>query len=120
MILTDPLFNSNGISSVAFAFFTALFGAVGTVGLLVWQVKQKADEAKDEARETNKKAEQAVANTAKLGNGFASSVGRKLDAIITVQGDQQRTLEDVERSFRDHLAWHLQEGDTNAVRGKSD
>jgi cbb3-type cytochrome oxidase subunit 3 len=104
MTVGAQFLNDNGISAVALAFFTALFGAIGAVFVQGIQAKQKAEEAKHAALETKQEAEQAKLNTESIANGFAGNVDRKLNQIITEQ-------KEMGKAFRKHLEWHLNRED---------
>lgn len=99
--LATQFINANGISAIALAFFTALFGAVSAVFIQNIQTKAKLAEAKDVALETKAEAEKAKKNTEHTANGFASEVDRKLTHIINEQ-------EKLSGSFQKHLEWHIE------------
>ncbi len=103
MIWAAELINENGISTIALAFFTALFAGVGTTVVGIYQIKAKANEAKDAALSAQEKATETATNTQNVANGFASRVDRKLDNITSNQ-------EELAREFREHLQWHVEKG----------
>lgn len=113
MLNGAELINDNGISAIALTFFTALFGAVSATVVGVFQLKAKANEAKDAAILASQEATKAKENTIGVSNGFTRGVDRKLDAILNTQAD-------LSKAFRDHLEWHVEnppgKGE-NAVRG---
>lgn len=84
---------SNTVSSPVLIALLALIAGVGKVLVDLYQVKHKADDAKDVAA-------QAVQNTTNVSNGFAGGVDKKLDAIIESQMDIRKRLEN-------HLEWHV-------------
>lgn len=99
--IAEGLVNDNGISAIALAFFVALFGAMGTTVVAVFQIKAKASEAKRVALDTKHEAEKARINTDGIANGFASDVGRKLDRII------DETIKNSD-AIRKHLEHHVE------------
>lgn len=99
--IAEGLINDNGISTIALAFFSALFAALSAGVVGIFQVKSKAIEARNVALETKKEAEQARLNTTNLSNGFADGVDSKLNRII----DNQTKLND---RLQNHLEWHVE------------
>lgn len=102
MVLSAELINDNGTSSVAFAFFTALLGAVTTIIGLLLKTKSEAREAAQKADEARVEATKAKENTVNVSNGFASGVDKRLEVIVT-------TLQGIDEAMRDHLQWHLEQ-----------
>lgn len=96
----EGVLNDNSISTVAFAFFTAITTGIAGIVVALVQLKTKATEAQRAALEAKVEAEQAKQNTTSISNGFAGNVGRKLDRITEL------TLEN-NRAIREHLSWHL-------------
>lgn len=110
MFLGAELVNDNGISTVALGFFTALFGAISATVIGVFQLKAKANEArdaallaKDQAQKSTETVQKVQENTAGIANGFSSRMDRKLDTVITNQNE-------LAKAFREHLEWHLEKG----------
>lgn len=95
------LFNDNSISTVAAAFFTALFAAIGAVFVQNLQARREAKEGKNAALEAKDQAEQARINTESVANGFAGKMDRKLTEILAEQREMGKAL-------RKHLEWHLE------------
>jgi hypothetical protein len=81
------LFNTNGISYVAAAFFTGLFACLGAI-------YRKSDAGQKAASDAADKADN-------VSNGFTEKVETSLDAILNKQ-------EELNCAFRDHLQWHLE------------
>lgn len=100
MIIAEELVAPGGPSAPVWAFLTAI--TVALLGVIAQQIsaKRAANEAKMEAAKAAKNSQKAQENTAGISNGFAGSVGRKLDRIITNQ-------DSLETAFRDHLEWHV-------------
>lgn len=98
--LAGDLINDNGTSSVAFAFFTALLATTSATILGIFKVRQDAKEAKNAAKE-------AQANTRNVSNGFASSVGGKLDTLVKGQTQIREAVDDQADALRKHLEWHV-------------
>ena len=94
MIEAGQLINDQGISAIALAFFTAMFGGLALIFQQNWDSRKKAKEARDAAVMAQK-------NTENVSNGFASGVDRKLDRIIVQQSD-------LETALREHLQWHTE------------
>jgi hypothetical protein len=113
MLLAGELINDNGTSSVAFAFFTALLATTSATIIGIIKVRQDAKEAKDNALEASTAAKKAQTNTTNVSNGFASSVGGKLDSLIDGQIQIRRAVDDQADALRKHLEWHLTKGDMN-------
>lgn len=87
--------NTNSISGIALTLFAIVIAGIGKAIVDLYQVKHKADEAKDTAAK-------AAANTENISNGFAGSVDKKLDRIIDSQMDLRKRLEN-------HLEWHVEQ-----------
>jgi hypothetical protein len=99
-MLAAELVSPGGPSAPVWAFFTAITLAIlGIIGQQV-SAKRAANEAKIEAAKAAKNSRQASENTANLSNGFAGNVDSKLNRILGKQ-------DDMERAFREHLEWHL-------------
>lgn len=100
MTWADGLVNDNGISAIALAFFTALFGMVGTIVVAV--LKQ---------RKPIKDAQESSLSTGRL-------VERKLDILARNHDRLETQIDDLNRAVRDHMEWHLlsQEGKDNEQR----
>jgi len=94
------LIANGGPSAPVWAFFTAI--SLALIGVIAQQIaaKRAANDAKIEAAKAAQNSEKAQKNTENLANGFASSVGRKLDKILTEQSE-------LAKAFREHLEWHL-------------
>jgi hypothetical protein len=101
MVQASELINDNGISAIALAFFTAMFAAIGGMARWIYQLIRKADDAKEAADLAAEEAKKTQNNTAGLANGFAGSVGAKLDSILAKQ-------DRLEEAFRGHLEHHLE------------
>jgi cation transport regulator ChaB len=105
MVLGQELINDNGISAIALAFFTALFGMVGTIIVTIYKDRRERREAQQAATEAALKAassaEKVEANTKNISNGFAGKVLGELSQIRAGQNDLQQ-------QFADHLRWHLE------------
>jgi hypothetical protein len=91
--MLDGLINTGSISAIALTAFAIIIAGLGKVVVDLYQVKHKADDAKDAS-------EKAVENTANISNGFAHNMGSKLDRILEQQSEMGTSL-------RDHLEWHL-------------
>lgn len=104
MILSQQLVNDNGISYVALGFFTALLGLVGIIVKEVYATKRAQLEAKEAAQVAAEKAEEATANTKNVSNGFAGKVLGELSEV-------RMGLEKLNTALREHIEWHLKEGD---------
>lgn len=89
--IAGDLVNDNGISAVALAFFTALFGMVGTIVVAV--LKQRTD-----VRETK----ESSLSTGRL-------VERKLDILARNHDRLETQIDDLNKAVRDHMEWHLTE-----------
>lgn len=100
MYIASELITNGGPSAPVWAFLTAI--TLGIIGIIGQQISSKrtAKDAKIEASKAAANAQKAQENTENLANGFASSVGRKLDRII-------RKQDSIETAFRDHLEWHV-------------
>lgn len=99
--------NDNSISAIAFAFFSALFGAISVV--IVQLSRQRT-----EVREARESATLAAKQTQNVSNGFASNVNDKLDTVITAIQQVRKTTDDTSTALREHLEWHLNERQKNA------
>jgi hypothetical protein len=106
MFLAQELINDNGISTIAIGFFTALFGCVSAIAVGIFQLKGKARDAEMAALEARDEAVSVKENTKNVSNGFANSVDVRLDRIMANQ-------EDLSRALREHIKWHLTEGNYN-------
>ena len=95
MILAESYINDNGISAVALAFFTALFGMVATITVAV--IKQRGD-----VKETK---------ISTLSTG--ALVERKLDILARNHDRLETQIDGLEKSVRDHIEWHLKKEDDN-------
>lgn len=102
-----PFLNDNSISTVAFAFFTALTGGIATVIVQSIKSKQAIREAALKANEAATKAEEARKNTVNVSNGFAGGVDTKLTHLIAALSRLQTTSDQTQESVRGHLEWHL-------------
>lgn len=100
MNLADGLVASGGPSAPVWAFFTAI--SVALLAVIGQQIsaRKAANEAKIASAKAAENSLAAKENTANISNGFAGSVGNKLDRIIS----EQIKLSD---AFRDHLEWHV-------------
>lgn len=98
--LATEIVAPGGPSAPVWAFFTAI--SLALIGVLAQQIsaKRTANDAKIEAAKAAKNSQKAQANTEALSNGFAESVGTKLDRI-------QRSQDSLGKAFREHLEWHL-------------
>lgn len=100
----DQFFNSNGISEIAFAFFTALFGFASVQLKISADTRKEARNAAQAATEAKNSGEATITNTKNVSNGFAGNVLGELRKL----NEGQQKLAD---SFKEHLEWHLdQEG----------
>lgn len=97
-----------GPSAPAWAFFTAI--SLALIAILGQQLqakraaniaKNEAADAKTQATQANENAAEAAQNTAGISNGFAKTVGGKLDRILSKQ-------DALEQSLREHIEWHLE------------
>ncbi len=102
MLLATGLINDNGISQIALAFFTALFGMVGWLIKVRFDERGKIDNAEEQARIAAESAAKAAANTQNVSNGFAGSVLGKLQRI-------DENVDELSDSLRAHLEWHLRQ-----------
>jgi uncharacterized FlaG/YvyC family protein len=93
MLLAGELINDNGISAIALAFFGALFSGLALLFQQVWQSRRNAIQASNEAKK-------AAANTQGVANGFAGSMGRKLDAI-------NESVQRLDERLDKHIEFHL-------------
>lgn len=100
MILVQELINDNGISVIGAAFFTALFGAISTVGVALVRNRHATEELKNVTVQAAQSAEAAQVNTENVSNGFVERMDTKLNQIIANQ-------DGLEKSIREHLEWHL-------------
>jgi hypothetical protein len=107
MLAAAELINDNGISAIALAFFTALFGMVGTVTIAVLQQRSKLRDIQNASDTMSDKADKAARNTEPIGNGFAARMDRKLDLLATNQDRLEQSNEDISRAIREHLEWHI-------------
>lgn len=108
MVTATELVNpDSGISIVAAAFFTSLFGMLGLVLVEVVRGRTKTKEAIGEVKKAAHSAEKAQENTKNVSNGFAERMDRKLDSqhrMLDVLATNQDRLEEM---FTEHLSWHL-------------
>jgi hypothetical protein len=84
---------SNTVSGPVVATLLAIIAGLGKIIVDLYKIKHRAEDAQDAAQK-------AVENTKNVSNGFAGSVGSKLDQIIQGQVDVRNRLEK-------HLEWHL-------------
>ncbi len=105
----NQLINSGGISEVGFAFFTALLTLVAMLIRMVSEnrketrnTREAVDNASQAALEAKESAEQTVANTRNVSNGFARNV---LDELRKLNAGQEKLA----ASFTKHLEWHLEQ-----------
>lgn len=96
----DQLISSGGISQVALAFFTALFGMVSYLIKMVYDTKGEARNAKDASVKAVEGTEQAITNTKNVSNGFAGEVLGQLSEI-------RKDVENVSKQMSRHMEWHL-------------
>ncbi len=101
MTLSAELINSNGISTIALAFFTALFSMVGYLIKARIEEKKEIQDAKTAADKAAKSAQAIAANTKNVSNGFASTVLDRLERI-------DAKVDAIAEAQRDHLEWHLE------------
>lgn len=107
MIMSAELINDNGISAIALAFFTALFGAISAIFVQISKSKTAAREAAKKANEASTKAEAARKNTVNVSNGFAGDVDKKLTVIVNEVQRISKHQDDIAHSLREHLGWHI-------------
>lgn len=100
MFLAQELINDNGISAIALGFFTALFGAVGLIGVAIVNNRKTTGDLKNGIDKAAENAEIAKENTVNVSNGFTRRMDNKLDRIAASQ-------EELSTALRDHLEWHL-------------
>ncbi len=100
-VAAESFINSNGISAIALAFFTALFSMVGWLLKIVHDDKKETRDAKRAAIQAAESAKTVEANTKNVSNGFASGVLGKLQRI-------EDKVDDVATAQREHLEWHLE------------
>jgi Na+/glutamate symporter len=100
MILAQEFVNDNSISAIALTAFGIIISGVVTIIVALINVKNKAKEAADAAQE-------ARSNTTNISNGFASGVDKKLTRIIDEQIRVRASQDEIHRSLREHLEWHL-------------
>jgi hypothetical protein len=98
----DQLFNSNGISEIAFAFFTALFSFAAVQLKITSDTRKEARNATKASVEARESAEATIVNTKNVSNGFAGNVLGELRKL----NEGQQKLAD---SFKEHLEWHLEQ-----------
>lgn len=108
MLLSADLINTNGISQIALAFFTALFGMIGWLIKLRYDERKElrdarkaVEEARKEAKTAAENAAEASSNTRNVSNGFARNVLGKLERI-------DEKVDALSDAIRDHLEWHLE------------
>lgn len=100
MFLASEVVNDNGISSLALAFFTALFAMLTPVLVQVFKNKTAVRNLRDAVDTAAESAEAAKENTASVSNGFTSRLDRRFDSLDKKQ-DRLNEL------FQSHLEWHL-------------
>lgn len=104
VLMAEEMVSPGGPSAPVWAFLTTILGLLITNIFLLIQAKLAAREAANKVGNVQVSADQAVANTANVSNGFARNTTIKLDAIHTA-------VQDIENRISDHLQWHLhQEG----------
>lgn len=106
VVMSAELFNDNGISYVAAAFFTGLFTLLGIVARGVFDTRTKTlerlEEVSREATEARDKATQAQQNTIPLSAGFIDRMDKRLETF-------ERLLTHVEKQVESHMNWHMQQ-----------
>ncbi len=100
MLLSADLINTNGISQIALAFFTALFGMVGWLIKIRYDERKEIRDAKEQAKIAAESAGGVAANTKNVSDGFAGTVLGGLRRI-------DERLDTLEEAQREHLQWHL-------------
>jgi hypothetical protein len=88
------LFNSNGISYVAAAFFTGLFAFLGVI-------YTKTDKGQKAASDAANKASNAADKADNVSNGFTEDIKTSLTEILEKQ-------EELNKAMRDHFQWHIE------------
>lgn len=107
MVIAESLINDSGISSTALTLFAIIIGGLATAGVGIYKVRAEQREAKVAAEEAKDAAIQAAKNTVNVSNGFASSVGGKLDRIVTLTLVNTEKINDIGTGLREHLQWHM-------------
>lgn len=92
--------NTNSISAISASFFTMITGIVSLVLRESYKNRRETEAAK-RAVTSVKQDVSTVVDT--IGNGTVDSMNDKLDAIVKGQLS-------LERSFRDHMQWHVEKG----------
>lgn len=101
MLLSAELINDNGISQVAIAFFTTLFGMVGWLIHSHYSEKKETRNARQAAEIAAESAQKAETNTRNVSNGFARNVLGKLQRI-------DEKVDNLADAHREHLQWHME------------
>lgn len=100
-LVAEELVSPGGPSAPVWIFITTT--TAGIIALIGQQLaaKKAANEAKVEAAKAAVNSKLAQQNTEAISDGFANSVGSKLDQIIKTQNEHGS-------SIRHHLEWHLE------------
>lgn len=106
--LAQELVNDNGVSPVALAFFTALFGGMFTALVQIYKIKHTTSEAASNANEAREKAEEARDNTVNISNGFAGKMDKRTQAITDSILRLQTSVDKTNASLTKHLEYHLE------------
>lgn len=93
--LSEDLIAPGGPSLPVWGYLSAIIIAIVTIMPAIYTTRK-------EAREGRSKAEEAVANTRNISNGFAKGVNVKLDELLIITNHNAEQL-------NKHLAWHLEQ-----------
>lgn len=98
--MAQQLINSNGISQIALAFFTALLGMVSSLAWIIYKDRQETRDTRKAVEKATQSAKTAAENTASVANGFTDEVLERLSELT-------KKIDRVSGSVGKHMEWHL-------------
>lgn len=96
----SELFNDGGISYVAAALFTGLFGFLGIIANNLFKARSEIRQAQDVTEEVKEQTEP-------VSNGFIERVDKNFETLIANQDRTENSVEQLQQVVQSHLTWHL-------------